>query len=82
MERSKGSFVLNNSRDTFTGRAKAIHVVSPTVFNSLADTKRNTLDYYVAATAGEIPTGTVIAARDGALFNSILLTSGAVEIIF
>lgn len=82
MERKRGSFILNNSRDSFDGRAKVIHVISATVFSTISDTNRNTINFYIASTGGEIPAGTMIAARDGASFSKIQLTSGAVEIIF
>lgn len=82
MERKKGSFILNNSRDTFTGRAKAVHVISTTIFNVLNDTSTKTKDNYIASPDGELAAGTVIAARNGALFNTIQLTNGVIEIIF
>jgi hypothetical protein len=82
MERRKGTFILNDSKESWTGRAMAIHVISETTFAAIRDTRLNNETYYISTEGGTIPAGTYIVARDGALFSNILLTNGAVEIIF
>jgi hypothetical protein len=82
MERKKGSFILNDGVTTWTGVAQAIHVVTDCRFQTIKDSKNQDKNYYIQASALTIPAGTYIAARDGAKFNNILLSLGAVEIIF
>jgi hypothetical protein len=82
MERRKGTFVLNNSRDSWAGRAQAIHVIAETTFTAIRDNKNKDASYYISTPAATIPAGTYIVARDGALFSNVTLTSGAIEIIF
>lgn len=82
MEKRKGTFVLNNNRDSWAGRAIAIHVISETTFAAIRDTRLKDETYYISAEGESIPAGTYIVARDGALFSNISLTNGAVEIIF
>jgi hypothetical protein len=82
MDRKKGTFILNDTRAGWTGRAIAIHVISQTTFTAIRDTKNQESSYYISTPASAIPAGTYIVARDGALFSNITFSSGAVEIIF
>jgi hypothetical protein len=82
MERKKGTFILNNSRNQWTGRAIGIHVITETTFMAIRDTRNQETSYYISTVGGAIPAGTYIVARDGALFSNISLTNGAVEIIY
>ena len=81
MERKKGSFILNDGVTTWAGTAQAIHVITDCRFQVIKDSRNQDKNYYIQASASTIPAGTYIAARDGAKFNSILLSIGAVEII-
>lgn len=82
MERKKGSYLLNDSRVVFNGRAQAVHVVEAARFSNLNDSRNQRAAYYIADTGVDVPAGTIIAARDGALFTNIQISTGAVEIIF
>jgi hypothetical protein len=82
MERKKGTFILNDTRTRWQGRAQAIHVLSETTFNTISDNKNKNQDYYISISNAGVPAGAYIVARDGALFSNISLTSGAIEIIF
>ena len=82
MERRKGTFVLNNSRDSWAGRAQAIHVIAEATFTAIRDTRNQESNYYISAPSGKVPAGTFIVVRDGALFSNVTISAGAVEIIF
>jgi len=82
MDRKKGTFILNNTRAGWAGRAIGIHVIAETTFTAIRDTRNQDSSYYISTPASAIPAGTYIVARDGALFSNITFSSGAVEIIF
>jgi hypothetical protein len=82
MDRKKGTFILNDTRAGWTGRAIGIHVIAETTFTAIRDTRNQDSSYYISTPSGKVPAGTFIVARDGALFSNVLLTAGAVEIIF
>jgi hypothetical protein len=82
MERKKGTFILNDSRIGWQGRAIGIHVITETTFYAIRDNKNKDTSHYISTIGGAIPAGTYIVARDGALFSNISLTNGAIEIIF
>lgn len=82
MERRKGSFILNDSRTVWQGRAHAIHVLADTTFTSIRDTRNQSASYYLSATGESVKPGAVIAARDGAQLVAVSISAGQVEIIF
>lgn len=81
MERKKGTYILNYDGALYEGRAQAVHVVEAALFSNLQDAKGNRASYYIADTGVEVPAGTIIAARNGSFFNSIQISTGAVEVI-
>jgi hypothetical protein len=82
MDRKKGTFILNDTRAGWTGRAIGIHVIAETTFTAIRDTRLKDETYYISTEGDAIPAGTYIVARDGAQFSNIVLTNGAIEIIF
>ena len=82
MERRKGSFILNDTRTVWQGRAHAIHVLADATFTSIRDTKNQASSYYISAPDAAVKPGAVIAARDGSQFTAVGISAGAVEIIF
>lgn len=81
MERRKGTYILNYDSAQYIGRAQAVHVVEAAIFSNLEDSKGNRAGHYIADTGVEVPAGTIIAARGGAFFNNIQISTGAVEVI-
>jgi hypothetical protein len=81
MERRKGTYILNYDSAQFTGRAQAVHVVEAALFSNLQDSKGERASHYIADTGVEVPAGTIIAARGGAFFTNIQISTGAVEVI-
>jgi len=82
MERKKGSFILNDTRTVWSGRAVAIHVLADATFTAIRDTRNQSASYYLSATGESVKPGAVIAARDGAQFVAVSVSAGSVEIIF
>jgi hypothetical protein len=82
MDRKKGTFILNDTRAGWTGRAIGIHVIAETTFTAIRDTRNQESNYYISAPSGKVPAGTFIVVRDGALFSNVTISAGAVEIIF
>jgi hypothetical protein len=82
MERRKGSYIFNDKRITWQGKAQAIHVIADATFTAIRDTRNQQARYYIAMENEVIKAGAVIAARDGAQFTAIGISAGAVEIIF
>jgi hypothetical protein len=81
MERKKGTYILNYDSAQYIGRAQAVHVVQAALFSNLEDSKGQRAGFYIADTGVEIPAGTIIAARAGAFFTNIQISTGAVEVI-
>lgn len=82
MERKKGSYILNDSRIEFNGRAQAIHVLDDTTFTAIRDSRNQSASYYIALPDRAIKAGAVIAVRNGSQFTNISISSGSIEIIF
>jgi hypothetical protein len=83
MERRKGSYSLNKS-GRFQGRFTAFQVTASATVTALVDTKQRdaALKYYINDNKTVLPSGTIIAARDGAQFTEVTISEGAIDIIF
>jgi len=83
MERKKGSFALNEA-GTFTGRFTAFSVNSACIVSALVDNRksRESLAYHISNSRNELKPGSIIVCRDAAVFTSITIQSGTIDIIF